>query len=313
MEALLGHWIHKQLFEAIYKEMLSLAEFALAKVNTPSWKAQAVRDLLTRLASPTNMAALAEMLHRRDMAVPILQLHSLLSLMGRPAAEFLIACLETEEEKIRRQQLLGGIRAIGRNAVPALREALASPQWFMVRNAVVLLGEIDHKAAFEDVALALGHRDSRVRRAAIHACAQLGDRDEASAAIADILARTEPGTQLDCLATLAELRSPLAVRPITDLLQNVKGNHEETARIRLRAVEVLGQIAAPEAIEPLQELFRKKGFLGGRESTAMRLAAAKSLAAINTREAREAIALAMDQEPLEEVRSVLRQFLVGTP
>ena len=108
MEALLGHWIHKQLFEAIYKEMLALAEFALAKVNTPSWKAQAVRDLLTRLASPTNMAALAEMLHRRDMAVPILQLHSLLSLMGRPAAEFLIACLETEEEKIRRQQLLGG-------------------------------------------------------------------------------------------------------------------------------------------------------------------------------------------------------------
>ena len=183
----------------------------------------------------------------------------------------------------------------------------------MVRNAVVLLGEIDHKAAFEDVALALGHRDSRVRRAAIHACAQLGDRDEASAAIADILARTEPGTQLDCLATLAELRSPVAVRPITDLLQNVKGNHEETARIRLRAVEVLGQIAAPEAIESLQELFRKKGFLGGRESTAMRLAAAKSLAAINTREAREAIALAMDQEPLEEVRSVLRQFLVGTP
>jgi hypothetical protein len=43
----------------------------------------------------------------------------------------------------------------------------------------------------------------------------------------------------------------------------------------------------------------------------MRLAAAKSLSAINTREAREAIALAMDGEPHEDVRAVLRQYLVG--
>jgi hypothetical protein len=313
MEALLGHWIRKQQFEAIYKEMLALAEFALAKANTPGWKAQAVRDLLTRLASPTNMATLAEMLHQRDVLVPVHQLHSLLSLMGRPAAEYLVACLETEEDKNRRQHILAGVRAIGRNAVPPLRETLASPQWFMVRNAVLLLGEINHKAAFEDVALALGHRDPRVRRAAIQASAMLGDAEEASLAIADLLLKTEPGTQLDCLATLGELKSPLAVRPITELLQNAKGTTEEATRIRLRAVEVLGLIAAPQAIEALQELFRKKGFLGGRESTAIRLAAAKSLAAINTREAREAIAMAMDQESQEDVRTVLRQYLVGNP
>ena len=311
MEALLSHWIRRQQFEAIYKEMLALAEFALAKVDTPSWKAQAVRDLLTRLASPANMATLAEMLHRRDSLVPVHQLHSLLSLMGRPAAEYLVACLETEEDKTRRQHILGGLRAIGRNAVPPLREALASPQWFMVRNAVTLLGEIDHKAAFEDVALALGHRDPRVRRAAIHACIQLGDPEEASAAIADLLPRTETGTQLDCLAALGEVKSPASIRAIADLLQNMKSATEDAARVRLRAVEVLGLIASPGAIDPLLELFKKKGFLGGRESAAMRLAAAKSLAAINTREAREAIALAMDQEPQEDVRAVLRQYLVG--
>lgn len=312
MEALLGHWIRKQQFEAIYKEMLALAEFALAKLNTPPWKAQAVRDLLTRLASPTNMATLAEMLHQRDVLVPVHQLHSLLALMGRPAAEYLVACMEIEEDKNRRSHILAGIRAIGRNAVPPLREALASPQWFMVRNAVVLLGEIDHKAAFEDVALALGHRDPRVRRAAIHACSQLGDPEEATTVIADLLTKTETVTQLDCLATLGELKSPLAVKNIADLLQNAKGGTDDVTRVRLRAVEVLGLIAAPEGIDPLQDLFRKKGFLGGKESTAMRLAAAKSLAAINTREAREAIAMAMDQESQEDVRAVLRQYLVGS-
>ncbi|HNX31557.1 MAG TPA: HEAT repeat domain-containing protein [Holophaga sp.] len=311
MEALLGHWIRKQQFEAVYKEMLALAEFALAKVDTPPWKAQAVRDMLARLASPSNMATLADLLQRRDPLVPIHQLHALLSLMGRPAAEYLVTCLETDSDKTHRQQLLGGIRAIGRNAVPALRDALASPQWFMVRNAVTLLGEINFRAAFEDVVLALGHRDPRVRRAAIHASVRLGDPEESASAIADLLLRTEPDTQLDCLAALGEVKSPAAVQSIVSLLQNTRSGTEESARIRLRAVEVLGLIASPMAIDPLQELFRKKGFLGGRESTAMRLAAARSLAAINTRESREAIALALDQESHEEVRAVLRGYLVG--
>jgi HEAT repeat protein len=107
------------------------------------------------------------------------------------------------------------------------------------------------------------------------------------------------------------MKSPVAVRPIVSLLQNTKGTTEDAVRVRLRAVEVLGLVASPEAIEPLQELFKKKGFLGGRESAAMRLAAAKSLAAINTREAREAIAIVMDLESQEDVRAVLRGYLVG--
>jgi len=139
----------------------------------------------------------------------------------------------------------------------------------------------------------------------------LGDPEEASSAIARILLESEPSTQLDCLSALGELKASQAVPPITELLLNAKGTGDDTTRIRLRAVEILGLIASSEAVAPLQELFKKKGFLGGRESTAMRLAAAKSLAAINTRESREAIAMAMDQEPHEDVRAVLRQFLVG--
>ncbi len=312
MEALLGHWIRKRQFESIYKQMLALAEFALAKKDTPPWKAQAVRDLLTRLASPINMAALCDQLQQRDGKIPMNQLHSLLALMGRPAAEFLVSRLESEEDKTRRQHIVEGIRAIGRNAVPPLREALTSPHWYMVRNGVTLLGEIGHKAAFEDVVLALGHREPKVTRAAIWAVIALGDPEDAAKVLSDHLLKSEPVTQLDCLVALGELKVAQAVPAIAELLQSARGTSEDATRLRLRAVEVLGLIAAPEAIAPLQDLFKKKGFLGGRESTAIRLAAAKSLAAINTRESREAIALAMDQEPHEEVRAVLRQYLISS-
>jgi hypothetical protein len=43
----------------------------------------------------------------------------------------------------------------------------------------------------------------------------------------------------------------------------------------------------------------------------MRLAAAKALSGINTRESREVMAIILDGEKEEEVRAVLRQFLVS--
>jgi len=311
MEALLGHWLRKSNFEGVYREMLALGELALAKSGTPEWKAQAVRDLLFRIASPGNMATLTNLLHHPDTQISMSQLHSLLALLGRPAAQHLTMCLEAEEDAGRRGSLVDALRAIGRNAVPPLKEALASPNPSHVRNALLLLGEIGHKPAFPDVALALEHRDLPVRRAAVAAVAVLGEGSQAAQALAAALGRSEPGLQLEILEVLSELKSASAVPAIAELLVNAKGSSEEAARIRLRALETLGVIGSADAVPALQDVFRKKGILGGRESTAMRLAAAKSLSAINTREAREAIALAMDGEPHEDVRAVLRQYLIG--
>ncbi len=311
MEALLGHWLRKSNFDGVYREMLALGELALAKSGTPEWKAQAVRDLLFRIASPGNMATLTNLLHHPDTQISMGQLHSLLALLGRPAAQHLTMCLEVEEDAGRRGSLMDALRAIGRNAVPPLKEALASPNPSHVRNALLLLGEIGHKPAFPDVALALEHRDLPVRRAAVAAVAVLGEGSQAAQALAAALGRSEPGLQLEILAVLSELKNSSAVSAIAELLVNAKGSGEEAARIRLRALETLGVIGSADAVPVLQDVFRKKGILGGRESTAMRLAAAKSLSAINTREAREAIALAMDGEPHEDVRAVLRQYLIG--
>jgi hypothetical protein len=58
-------------------------------------------------------------------------------------------------------------------------------------------------------------------------------------------------------------------------------------------------------------VFKKKGLLTRLEPVGVRLASAKALASIGTREAREAIALVLEIESAEEVRAVLRQFLVG--
>jgi len=177
--------------------------------------------------------------------------------------------------------------------------------------ALELLRDIGHASALPDVSLALDHRDVNVQRAAVKAVAALAVPESAVTLLTELLPKASPPLQLEILTTLGELRVATAITAIGDLIQQTKGSSEELQRVRLRAVEVLGRIGSPTALPALTDLFRKKGFLGGRESTAMRLAAARALAAINTREAREAIALAMDNEPHEDVRAVLRQILVG--
>lgn len=310
LEAILGHWLRSARFEAVYREMLALGELALARMDVPDWKAQAIRDLLFRVASPVNMGALLELLHH-PAQMSSRELHALLALLGRPAAQFLVNALENEPQADRRSRLQDALRAIGRNAVPPLREALGSPQTAQVVTALDLLRDIGHASALPDVSLALEHRDPSVQRAAVRAVGALAVPESAATLLVELLPKAAPVLQLDILAVLGDLRAPEGVGGICDLLQTAKGTSEDVQRLRLRAVEVLGLIGSEAALPALADLFRKKGLIGGRESTAMRLAAARSLAAINTREARETIALAMDNEPHEDVRAVLRQILVG--
>lgn len=311
LEALLVHWMQVADFEGIYQEMMALSEIILLQRDGPAWKSTAIRNLLTRLASPLNLAILTPSLHEREDRRGRIQLMALFSLMGRPAAGYLMACLEIEEDRERRSQLVDALKSIGRNAVPALVEALGSSTWFQVRNGLALLGEVGDSSVLPEVALTLGHSDPRVRRAAMSALCSLGTRDQAAEAITPHLAGWDASSQLEALSVLGELRSPSAIPAVAAIIGNGKPQQEESVRVRLRAIEVLGLIGTSVAVEPLRELFRKKGLLGGRESTAVRLTAAKSLAAVNTREAREAIALALDSEPHEDVRSILRQYLVS--
>jgi hypothetical protein len=58
----------------------------------------------------------------------------------------------------------------------------------------------------------------------------------------------------------------------------------------------------------LLECLRRKGFFGGGESPAVRLAAAKALVALGTEEALAALQRIVDSEPKGEERESLRRL-----
>ena len=311
MDELFASWIKNFSFAAIYSEMVALGELILPKAGLPDWKVQSVRNLLTRLASPPNVASLIPLLHEQDAQAVLPQFHQLLALMGKPAAQCMVACLEVEEDRLRRDQLMGALRAMGPSAAQALQDTLVSPESSLLQDVLTVLAEIGHRPAFHLVVMTLRNSDARVRSAAIRTAVALGTPEEVAEALGHLLPETDTTAQLECLTVLGELRCPQAVQGVIPLVSGQKSaSGGDSARVRLRAVETLGYLGSPEAIPTLQALFRKRGLLNAREGSAIRLAAVKALATMDNREARETLALVLDQESDEEIRSAIRAILV---
>ncbi|GEM_PF-1554188 len=310
VESILTRWFPAGNFSALHNEMRNLGDLAYPSVGAAAWKPQLLRDLLARLGSSANIQLLVPLLYQKGAAIPIPQVHSILSLIGTPAAAHLAAALEAEEDPSRRTHLVEALRAIGRRAVPVLKELLASPQWHMVDHALMLLAQAEEKSAVPDMILAIQHQDMRVRRTAVTAVSALAGKPAAAKALAEALPESDVPAQLETLNMIGDLGDATALPAVLQMLTPDKSAGDDAQRLRLRAVEVLGKIPGPESVKPLQELFQKKGLFKGREPLGIRIAAAKALAAQNTQEARESMALAMENESSEEVKAVLRQYLV---
>ncbi len=271
---------------------------------------QAIHDLFLRVSGARNVNALLPFIYQKQGEAAEPNLPKLLKLMGQPAARHLVFCLGHEEERPRRYKLLEAIGTIGPSAVLPLREALAAPEWYLVRNVVSLLGDIGDATAFEDVAHTLAHKDARVRRMAAKAMGHL-DAARAVPQLIEALPAADPNSLLELVTQLGELKDARAVTQLVDLLQEGKASGPDAEKLRQTVLEALGAIGSPEVVPVLSKLFKKKGFLGRMEPLPLRVAAARALAAIGTREAREAMAQAMETESKDEVKAVLRQHLVG--
>ena len=271
---------------------------------------QAFHDLYLRMAGARNVNALLPLIYQKQTEPIASQLTRLLSLLGQPAARHLVYCLGQEEDRVKRYKLLDALRAIGSKAELPLREALAAPEWYLVRNVVSLLGDLGEASAFDDVALTLSHKDARVRRMAAKALGQL-DAGRAVPLLIEALPKADPNTLIELVTQLGELKDPMAVSPLVELLQDGKASGADAEKLRQAVLESLGAIGSPEVVPVLAKLFKKKGFLGRLEPLPFRMAAARALGAIGTREAREAMALALEIESKDEVKALLRMHLMG--
>jgi len=223
----------------------------------------------------------------------------LIAQLGALVMPALIEALSTEDDRNRRGRLVKAMKAIGRPAHPFLLEALEAPAWYVVRNALLILSEIGEREHVAAIGAQLQHDDARVRRTAARSLSRIGG-PEAELLIVGAIGDRDAETENEVLLCLGAMKAQSAVPALCEL---AKARYA-ASEIRELVVTTLGQIGSNEAVPVLGEILRPKG-LFAREPLPIRLAAARSLAAIATPDARQILRSAVAAESDRGAREAL--------
>ncbi len=132
-----------------------------------------------------------------------------------------------------------------RAGIPILIGALGHSQWYIVRNAACLLGEMEAERADAALARLLDHPDERVREAATGALAKLDTRT-ARLALQQMLHDRSPRVRLHAVEAFARNREARVATPLSLAL-----DAEEDDDVQLGLLAGLGRIGTPDAVEKL--------------------------------------------------------------
>jgi HEAT repeat protein len=238
-------------------------------------------------------------------------------MLGPHAANHLVERLAGEPDRANRSRLLEALKSCGQVAEAPLLESLKSNQWFVVRNALIVLGEVAGPTNVPDILPCLNHKDPRVQSSAIRTVGRLGGRTAESALI-PLLAHKSLEIQSEVLFALGELNSKQAVPAVLEFVKAGKGKVKpEQEQVREKAIELLGALGSPTAAPLLQELLtRHKGFFReSKEPVAIRVAALKALLALGETEAQDFVNHSLEAEPkgpdLEALQKAFVESLSG--
>jgi HEAT repeat protein len=188
--------------------------------------------------------------------------------------------------------------------VRTLMHMLGDPRWFVVRNAVELLGEMRVAEADAELEKLLEHRDDRVRTAAASALAKLGPGVAAKGLRGAL--RDAPEEVRERAAEAMAMQRSGSVDSIVRALDK-----EDDNRVQMTMVAALGQLGTPHAVEKLMDIARTdKGLLNKRRPTPMRVAAVHALGEVKTSSALAALqTLLRDKE--KAVRGAASWVMMG--
>ena len=258
---------------------------------------RSVQLAVRRLARPMVLSELAKLLpQRRDLREA---LTCVLEAAGEAGADALIGELVNSQKASERKAYRSAL-AKCKAAVPTLIHLLDDERWYVVRNAVELLGDLGDPGVERHLAKALSHADPRVRRAAVGAVIKLGARG-AVPALLGVLADPIPEVRLQAVLGLAAAQDARAVPWLVEAM-----SRESDSTVRTAMVRALGKLPSEDGVLALVAEAQPGGPLR-RKPIERRIAAVEALAEAGTEPARAALKeLASDRDPA--VRAAVARF-----
>jgi len=264
------------------------------------------RDILDRISAPEAIQELIQALFDGTVRASAAQLNTFLSFLRGGALSPLLRASESVEHKELQTVLRKAVQGIAERNRAAVVNLLEEDDPVIAAGAARLAGEMQIAEAGPALASLLAHPDPAVRLAAVEAAISL-KASTAAGALEQTLADPEREIRIAAARALGALR----YRPAAQTLGRiVKGRDIRSADIseKVAVFEAYGIVAEGDGLDVLDGLLNSKGFLGKREPTEIRAAAALALGRIPGPEARTALEKAtQDDDPV--VRSNVNRAL----
>jgi hypothetical protein len=231
-----------------------------------------LRLTLDRMADRRAVAALLDGVSHADEA-DIARILRLMDLLGPRSRRHLLEALVAEPIRSRRHLLLRILTAFGEQIAGDVAPLLSDTQWYVVRNAIVLLRSVGARSALAEIARRAGHSDARVRLEAIKTVLALEGEVPPEALRSAIL-----DSDLKLAEGVVSLIGAYRVVGARDALIDLLAFRDAFGRrrtLRLKAIKVLASLRDPSVLPRLRRFFRSRWFAAPREE---RLAAFAALA-----------------------------------
>ncbi|HKO15405.1 MAG TPA: HEAT repeat domain-containing protein [Gemmatimonadaceae bacterium] len=248
---------------------------------------------LRRLFRPPLLRAVAQLLPRKRDRAPAYE--AVLARAGEDGADAVIELLAQESLATDRRVYLDVLPRL-QTGVSTLIHMLGDARWFVVRNAVDLLGEMKVLESEPQVLVLLRHDDHRVRRSAANALVSLGS-PRGMRAVEELMKDNSPETRVDAAHALGGRKTERSSTTLRIALDD-----ESHPDVQFALLAALGKVATAEAVDRLIRAAEPARGLLQRKSAELRIAAVQALGEARTPAALAALGtLAEDRD--NEVRT----------
>lgn len=267
LEALVSHGrdaIEREDWGGLLEVALLIAE---GESEAPSeLTSSTYRIELKRLMSRKHLAMIARFLQseRKQEAIVLLRR------FGADSTEILMDLLIQAMTISERRGYYSAITQMSEGA-DAVVQHLGHQQWYVVRNAADLCGEMGLAEAVPDLARQVSHPDERVRKAVAEALGRIGT-PQAMEPLRQLMADPSPAVRLKAVVHLNGRGARGMPQALAELLRT-----EANDDVQHEALLALGRIATPDALVQLREWAQPGGKLLGRKPLSVRLVAVKAL------------------------------------
>ncbi len=264
------------------------------------------RALLDEVSAPEAIGELIQALYDGSIRATPQQLAAFLRFLRAGALFPLLRASETVEHKELRAVLRASVKGIAERNRGAVVRLLSEQDPTVASGAARLAGDMQITEAGPALAGLLAHYDGKVRLAAVEAAVAL-KASTVAGALQDTLDDPEREIRIAAARALAALRYTPAAGRLEGIL-NSKDLRNADITEKVAFFEAYGTVAGDRAVGMLDKLLNSKGFLGKREPSEIRAAAALGLGKVGSPAAAASLKRA-GQEEDAVVRSAVNRAM----